>query len=267
MLIKLYNAGIQGYKWKFLNEWYKGLDSFVKWEGELSEPFKENQGVHQGGIWSSTAYKHFLNPLLDSVVSNGVGLQIGSIFAGLVAVADDLLFMADNEEDMECQLNVKGGYADEERYTVSDTKAKSMTHNLRPKAETNVSINGNEIANVNSYKHLGLVRKSKPNDNTELITERMQLARSTAYALMGAGLHGLNSVNPEVSVTLWNPYIRPILLYGLESIQLSRADISKLDKYQGVYISRRQVDFLRQIQHLPERVASCSVYILTGLYQ
>ena len=77
---------------------------------------------------------------------------------------------------------------------------------------------------------------------------------------MGAGLHGLNGVNPEVSVLLWNLYIQviqPRLLYGLESIQLSRADISKLEKYQG--------DFLRQIQHLPERVAACSVYILSGL--
>ena len=57
-------------------------------------------------------------------------------------------------------------------------------------------------------------------------------------------------------MTLWSLYIQPRLLYVLESIQLSRADISKLDKYQR--------DFLRQIQHLPERVASCSVYILTG---
>ena len=50
VLIKLYNAGIQGYKWNFLNEWYKGLESFVKWEGELSEPFKERQGVRQGDM-------------------------------------------------------------------------------------------------------------------------------------------------------------------------------------------------------------------------
>ena len=143
--------------------------------------------MHQGGIWSPTAYKHFLIPLIDSIVSNGVGLQIGSTIAGLVAVADDLLFMADNEEDMQCQLNVQGDYAGEERYTVSDTKTKTMIHNLRTKAETNFSMNGNDIENINSYTHLGLVRKSKPNDKTELITERKKLARSTAYTLMGAG--------------------------------------------------------------------------------
>ena len=118
-------------------------------------------------------------------------------------------------------------------------------------------MNGNDIEVVNSYKHLGLTRKAKSNDNSndnsDLITERIQLARSTAYALMGAGLHGLNGVNPEVSVSLWNLYIQPRLLYGLESIQLSRPDISKLEKYQR--------DFLRQIQHLPERV-NCSMFCL-----
>ena len=89
--MKLYYAGIQGCKWTFVNEWYKGLEPFVKREGKLSEPFSERQGVRQGGIWSPTAYKHFLNPLLDSIIQGRLGLQIGSVFAGLVAVADDFL--------------------------------------------------------------------------------------------------------------------------------------------------------------------------------
>ena len=42
--------------------------------------------------------------------------------------------------------------------------------------------------------------------------------------------------------------VEPRLLYGLESIQLSRADISKLDKYQR--------DFLRQIQHAYKYIPS-----------
>ena len=125
MLVKLNNASIQGYKAKFLNEWYKGLESFVKLEGKLSEPFSEYQGVRQGGIWSPTAYKHFLNPLLDSIVDNVMGLHIGSICAVLVAVANNFLLMADNEEERQCQLNVQGDYAREERYTVSDTKSKN----------------------------------------------------------------------------------------------------------------------------------------------
>ena len=72
----------------------------------------------------------------------------------------------------------------------------------------------------------------------------------------GAGLHGLNGVNPEVSLSLWKTYIRPRLLYGLESIKLSKSDLLELEKYQR--------DFLRRTQHLSERVAMCSVYFLSG---
>ena len=125
------------------------------------------------------------------------------------------------------------------------------------KSRTYFLMNAKVIENVDTYKHLGLIRNSKSNDNAELVTKRIQLARNTAYSLIGAGLHGLNGVNREISVTLWNLYIKPRLLYGLESIQLSRTDISKLEKYQR--------DFLCQVQQLQERVASCSVYILTGL--
>ena len=51
--------------------------------------------------------------------------------------------------------------------------------------------------------------------------------------------------------------IRPKLLCGLGSFKLPKPDLLKLEKYKR--------DFLHQIQHLLERVAMCSVYILSGL--
>ena len=40
--------------------------------------------------------------------------RIDPKFAGLVAVADDHLFMGDYEEEMHYQLNILGGYSEEE---------------------------------------------------------------------------------------------------------------------------------------------------------
>ena len=94
MLVKLYDVGLNGQKWNFLNNWYTRLQSSVKWDGEISLPFPECQGVRQGEVWSPTGYKHFLNPLLDCVTKH----KVGSIYLGVVGVADDLLFMADTPE-------------------------------------------------------------------------------------------------------------------------------------------------------------------------
>ncbi|MEW8546489.1 MAG: reverse transcriptase domain-containing protein, partial [Candidatus Thiodiazotropha sp.] len=257
MLVKLYDVGLTGQKWNFLNNWYTGLQSSVKWEGANSLPFPERQGVRQGGIWSPTGYKHFLNPFLDCLMKHKVGLCIGSIYLGVVGVADDLLFMADTPEELQCQLNLQWSFAGKERYQVSDTKTKTMQHNVKNQAKAQFSFCENKLEDVQSYKHLGLIRESNNKlSNNLLIDDRIKTARNTAYALMGAGFHGLNGVNPEVSICIWQIYVRPRLLYGLESINLSKSDVQKLEVYQRT--------ILRQILHLPERVASSAIYVLSG---
>ena len=79
-----------------------------------------------------------------------------------------------------------------------------------------------QLENVHSYNHSGLIRKSNSKlSNNLLIEDRKKTARNTAYAIMGAGFHGLNGINPEVSVCIWQTFVRPRLVYGLESINLT----------------------------------------------
>jgi hypothetical protein len=51
---------------------------------------------------------------------------------------------------------------------------------------------------------------------------------------MGAGLHGLNGVNPKVA-HLIQIYGMPRLLYGLESTTLRQNEIQKLEIYLKNY--------------------------------
>jgi hypothetical protein len=48
---------------------------------------------------------------------------------------------------------------------------------------------------------------------------------------MGAGLHGLNGVNPKVAIHLIQIYVMPRLLYGLEITTLRQNEIQKLEIY------------------------------------
>ena len=73
---------------------------------------------------------------------------------------------------------------------------------------------------------------------------------------LGVGFHVLNEVNPEVSFSIWQTYVRPKLLYGLESINLSKCDIQNLELYQ-----RKEI---RQLLRLPERAATSAIYVLSG---
>jgi hypothetical protein len=57
----------------------------------------------------------------------------------------------------------------------------------------------------------------------------LKTARRTVFALMGAGLHGLNGVNPKVGIHLIQIYVMPRLLYGLEITTLRHNEIQKLE--------------------------------------
>ena len=167
-------------------------------------------------------------------------------------VTDDLLFMSQSREHLQCQLYLQHSYANRERYKVSETKTKTMHFNAKSQSEEKFTFNGKNLENVQRYKHLGIIRECNSKlSNWILIEERIKMARCTVYALIGTGLHGLNGVNPEVSISMWQMYVRARLMYGRERVYLSKSDISKLQLYQ------RKV--LRQILHLPERVASSPV--------
>ena len=62
---------------------------------------------------------------------------------------------------------------------------------------------------TNKATHLGIERISTGNNQKELVQTRITTARRTVFALMGAGLQGLNGVNPKVVIHLIQIYVMP----------------------------------------------------------
>ena len=110
------------------------------------------------------------------------------------------------------------------------------------------------IPTTNSFTHLGqewTAGRKSPN-----IALRIKLARNTIYALLGAGLHGHNGLNPRASIKVISTYVLPRLLYGLEATVVSKGEIDQMETfYRGL---------LRTVQGLPVKVANQSVYLLLG---
>ena len=103
--------------------------------------------------------------------------------------------------------------------------------------------------------HLGIQRCSDLSNNAA-ITARITTARRTLYALMGAGLHGLNGTRPVTSLKLIDIYVLPRLLYGPECLVISRSDIQQLEIFYR--------DTLKKIQHVPDSTATPACYLLLG---
>ena len=119
------------------------------------------------------------------------------------------------------------------------------------------NLNGNDTEVVEECTHLGLQRDSKSSSgHTRTVDECIKSARRCTYPLMGVSLHGQNGVNPVVSLSMWNVYVLPCLLYGLEILTITKSEIAKINQFHKT--------FLKQIMHHPDRTADAAIYILSG---
>ena len=261
LFVKLYDRGIKGNLWSLLANWYNGLSAKVKWQSQISRTLMEKQGVRQGGILSAEQYKAYINPLMERIQRYNLGYHIGSLDVSTPYCADDGTLVSNSIMNTQTMINFCHKDATRERYVFSQPKTKIQVHNTKITNSLWNSadlwcMNGDHIEVVEAHTHVGINRETCHQNNSHIIDERIQLARRSMYAMMGLGMHGLNGLNPTVTLHLWNVYCCPRMIYSLEALILTKQQINKLELFQ------RKV--LKRIQHLPTSTATCSIYLLLG---
>ncbi|MEW8545343.1 MAG: reverse transcriptase family protein, partial [Candidatus Thiodiazotropha sp.] len=256
----LYFQGINSHFWQVIQSMYSGLTARVKWEGEVSQSFNVLQGVRQGGILSTHFYKAYLNDFLMELESRKLGKFIGSIYMGCPTVADDLLFMASSDGELQLMFSLAFINSQEKRYVIHPQKTTAQRHNASKAVRNNEYVGewklGTKEVNVDSkLTHLGLIRSEKSECSVN-ITERISIARRTLYALIKSGVHGSNGLNPRISYKIYQVYVIPRLLYSLEVLPLTDTQIGQLQRFH--------ISSLRRMQSLPERTAVSAVQLLLG---
>ncbi len=255
---KLHNSGVRGQLWALLDNLYCDCSEVIKWKGELSRKYRVSQGVRQGGIISTALYKEYINDLLITMQQAGLGVSIGDIYIGIPTCADDVLLMACSESEMQAMMNAADDYASRHQYKLHPTK--STLTQLIGKAKSSLQLQGSwhlgksPIPVSDSIEHLGLVWRA--GQLCPDIKLKIDLARRTAYMLIGHGLHGKDGLNPIISAQILNTQVLPRMLYGIEAAVINKKQITDLS---GCYRT-----LLRQYQGLPERCAGPAIFILSG---
>ena len=249
---KLYHYNITDDSWLIMRMLQTEANTRVKWNGKLSEGFTSRQGIRQGAKLSPTLYKCYNNQLLDLLTYEGVGARIGTTFIGCPTVADDIAIITYNPEDLQQALHIVNNETSKDGVKINSSKSDVIIINDKKDGNSQTWALGNQqIAEVSSTKHIGLVRSV---DCKNDIQERIEKGRRTLYALLGAGLHGKNGINPIVSHKVYITFCRPRIIYGLEAVKLSSKEKDELSRFE-----RR---ILKQLQGLPERCSNTITYAL-----
>jgi hypothetical protein len=176
---------------------------------------KNDRNVRQGLVWSPTTYKVFVNSLLKTFEDRKLGAHLGSLYCVIPTVADDVTLVSNDPNELQLMLSVQSSFANKQRFIISSKKSCVLQNGCDQ--DQRGTINNETLQTPTSAPHLGIQRDNYSQFGVkEVIHSRIQTARRTVYALMGAGLHGLNDLNPKASVHLIKCYVLPRLLYGLE---------------------------------------------------
>lgn len=187
-----------------------------------------------------------------------LGLYIGQIYCGCPTCADDLAFLSQCENELQVIANVVKRNAQQDRVTIHPDKSNAVLLNKSQsfsKKSFSLKLGEKDIPLTSNTTHLGLLR-AETNENVINIEERLKLARRTLYALIATGVHGSNGLNPRVSYKIYQCYVIPRLLFGLEVLPITQTQLNLLSKFH--------MDNLKRFQSLPTRTANCAAYLLLG---
>ena len=80
--------------------------------------------------------------------------------------------------------------------------------------EINITMDGIKMQVVEEAMHMEIHRSG--NSQSATVHLSIEKARQTTCCLTGAGLHGINRLDPETSIHILQTYIVPIQVYGVE---------------------------------------------------
>ena len=253
LLRKIYLEGVDGCIWLTLLNMYTQATSSVRWGQGVSAPFPVKQGVRQGGILSTIHYKLFNNDLLHVIEESGIRATIGCLYCGAPTCADDVAALG-GKMHAQCIVTIVRWYCGGHRYCIHPQKSEEVPMNKDDKDPESVMYGEEPISKVQSAVHLGVHMESTGRPD---IQKKVQLGRRTMYSMMGAGVCGGSGLNPIVSSHLWKIYVVPRVLYGLEILSLTLADLTALERLQR--------EMLRKLQSLTRSIATVAVTCLLGI--
>ena len=131
---KLLNIGIKGKVFNVIRSMYSEIKLCIKFNGAVSQYFCCKNGVRQGENLSPVLFAIFMNDLESFLLENGgnsIDFGINEdvlVYVKLIVLlyADDTIVFADNEHDLQRNLNIFQEYCDIWKLNINVAKTKKM---------------------------------------------------------------------------------------------------------------------------------------------
>lgn len=151
---------------------------FIKWAGEISQPFSVTNGVRQGVILSPYLFNVYMDGLSDALNLSKVGCITGSQSVNHLMYADDLVLISPSATGLRELLKICELYGDEHDIKYNPKKSAILVCRsvyTRHAIFAPFSIKGEHINIVNKIKYLGHIITDDGMDDEDIRRQCRQL--------------------------------------------------------------------------------------------
>ena len=157
------------------------------------------------------------------------GFSIGGHLLSNLGYADDIAAVNNSSSEMQKFINTLAKNAEEVGLFINLSKTKCMTTN-KDNIPLNITIYGKQIAQVTEFVYLGH-KLSSSNNGIAPVQHRIGLG----WAAFENNKHILTStrVPYKIKTKVYNTYILPVLLYGLDCVNWTTTLLKRVETFQN----------------------------------
>ena len=171
-------------------------------------------GIRQGDPMSPTLFSLFINDLARQLKSEGPVLQVGNTKINILLYADDMVLLAENEENLQYLLGIMSDLCYKWRLKVNKNKTKIIHFRTVRKAPTNrvFKYGNDDLEVVSRYKYLGIIL----DEHLKFDTCSKSLAESGGRALGSviSKFRNLKNTGYSTFKKMFDMAVKPILEYA-----------------------------------------------------
>ena len=153
----------------------------MRWNGENTDEFSMTKGVRQGCIASSYLFVTYTEKAMRDADVDTYGIKVGGIPISNLRYADDTALLETSVEDIERLATAIDVTGKDMNLKLNVKKTKLLVAEAEEK-EYNITIDGEEVEQVNHFKYLGSVKTSYANCTAD-IKARIGMAKGRMIEL------------------------------------------------------------------------------------
>ena len=166
---------------------------------------------------SPLLFNLFIEDIIRMIKRDNLGVSVGDILVFILLYADDIVLLAENEEDLQEMVQRLETFCVQSQMNVNIPKTKIMIFERKTSQQTSsisISFSGQHIDRVPSFKYLGIFFSSNLNF-ADHVNYMLIKAEKAAY-LFWKYVDRFHSLGPSLLVNLFESLVTSIIFYVAE---------------------------------------------------